>query len=107
MKIFLIFLFSMFISFLINYLGLRCLRRFQFKQAVRECSPQRHQAKAGTPVMGGLMIIASLDLLAVLFLPYLSGLPRLTNEVIILLTLFTLTGVIGFIDDFLIVKNGK
>ncbi|MDR1323839.1 MAG: phospho-N-acetylmuramoyl-pentapeptide-transferase, partial [Candidatus Margulisbacteria bacterium] len=39
--------------------------------------------------------------------PYLSGLPRLTNEVIILLTLFTLTGVIGFIDDFLIVKNGK
>ncbi|MDR1114399.1 MAG: phospho-N-acetylmuramoyl-pentapeptide-transferase [Candidatus Margulisbacteria bacterium] len=107
MKIFLIFLFSVFISFLINYLGLRCLRRFQFRQAVRECSPQRHQAKAGTPVMGGLMIITSLDLLAVLFLPYLSGLPRLTNEVIILLTLFTLTGVIGFIDDFLIVKNGK
>jgi phospho-N-acetylmuramoyl-pentapeptide-transferase len=95
------------VSVSINYLGLRILKRLQFKQAVRECGPQSHQAKAGTPVMGGLMIIASLDLLAVLFLPYLSRLPRLTNEVIILLTLFTLTGVLGFIDDFLIVKHGK
>jgi phospho-N-acetylmuramoyl-pentapeptide-transferase len=106
-KIFLVILPAIAVSVSINYLGLRCLRRFQFKQAVRECGPQSHQAKAGTPVMGGLMIIASLDLLAVLFLPFLSRLPRLTNEAFILLALFTLTGVIGFIDDFLIVKNGK
>ena len=102
-----ILIFSVIFSVLFNYCGLRLLRRFQLKQVVRECGPQSHKAKAGTPVMGGLMIIASLNLLAVLFLPALSGLPRLTNEVIILLTLFTLTGVIGFLDDFLIVKHGK
>ena len=105
--IFLIFLLSVFSSILINYLGLCCLRRLQLKQAVRDCGPQSHKVKAGTPVMGGLMIIGTLDLLALLFLPALSGLPRLTNEVVILLTLFTLTGVIGFLDDLLIVVHGK
>ncbi|MDR1998294.1 MAG: phospho-N-acetylmuramoyl-pentapeptide-transferase [Candidatus Margulisbacteria bacterium] len=100
-------LFSLAISVFINYAGLQVLKRLQFRQAVRECGPQSHKAKSGTPVMGGLMIIAALDLLAVFFLPSLSGLPRLTNEVIILLTLFTLTGVIGFLDDILIVIHGK
>ncbi|MDR2431092.1 MAG: phospho-N-acetylmuramoyl-pentapeptide-transferase [Candidatus Margulisbacteria bacterium] len=101
------FFWALCISIFSNYLGLQALRVFQFKQTIRECGPARHQAKSGTPVMGGLMIIGSLDLLALLFLPRLSGLPRLTNEVIILLALFTLTGVIGFGDDFLIVRRGK
>ncbi|GBR75658.1 phospho-N-acetylmuramoyl-pentapeptide-transferase [Candidatus Termititenax persephonae] len=98
---------ALIISILLNFLGLQILKYFQLKQTVRECVPQNHQAKTGTPIMGGLIIIAALDILAVLFLPRLSGLPRLTNEVIILLTLFTLTGVIGFLDDWLIVVRGK
>ena len=112
MQIILIFFISLVITILINYFGLQGLKHFQLKQAVRDCGPQSHQAKAGTPVMGGLMIIGALDLLAIVFLPWLAPaaggvFPPFTNEVIILLTLFTLTGVIGFLDDILIVIHGK
>ena len=112
MPVLFIFAFSLIASLLLHFFGLKTLKHFQFKQSVRECGPQTHKAKSGTPVMGGLMIIAALNILALVFLPWLApasgGLfPPFTNEVIILLTLFTLTGVIGFIDDFLIVKYGK
>ena len=112
MQIALIFLFSIIISVLVNHYGLKGLKGLQFKQSVRDCGPSSHKAKAGTPVMGGLMIIGTLNLLAILFLPWLAPaegglIPPFTNEVIILLILFTLTGVIGFLDDFLIVKHGK
>ena len=38
------------------------LRRLKFGQAIREDGPQWHQAKAGTPTMGGLMILAAVVL---------------------------------------------
>ena len=35
------------------------LREMQVKQYIREEGPQRHQAKAGTPTMGGLLIVGA------------------------------------------------
>ncbi|MFA6582695.1 MAG: phospho-N-acetylmuramoyl-pentapeptide-transferase [Elusimicrobiaceae bacterium] len=42
------------------------LRQYKIKQIQRQCGPQTHLAKHGTPTMGGLLILASL--LAAVFL---------------------------------------
>jgi phospho-N-acetylmuramoyl-pentapeptide-transferase len=95
------------ISIVINWLGLKLLRYYKFGQTVRADGPKGHYKKEGTPTMGGLMIILSIIVTAVIFLPYVNFLPRLSNEVIIFLGLFAGTGLIGFADDFLKIKNGK
>ena len=38
---------------------IRRLREFQIGQVIRQDGPQTHRAKAGTPTMGGLLILAS------------------------------------------------
>src|SRR5881394_4310407 len=38
------------------------LREFQIGQYIREEGPKSHQAKAGTPTMGGILIIVSIVL---------------------------------------------
>jgi len=70
-------------------------------QTIREEVPQSHQKKAGTPTMGGLLILASC-LTATLLLAD----PR---DPYIWVALFvTLSfGAIGFADDFLKLKRGK
>ncbi len=39
---------------------IRKLRRWSFGQHIREEGPQSHQKKAGTPTMGGLLIVAAI-----------------------------------------------
>ena len=70
------------------------LRKLKFGQSIREEGPKSHQAKSGTPTMGGLMILAALtagSLFAAGFEPS------------VLLALFVTLGhgVIGFIDDYI------
>mgnify|MGYP000361577566 CR=1 FL=1 len=41
------------------------LHKLKFGQSIRDCGPQAHQKKSGTPTMGGLMILTAV-LVAVL-----------------------------------------
>jgi len=50
---------AFFICFLLGPWMIRRLRRFQIGQSIREEGPASHQAKAGTPTMGGVLILAS------------------------------------------------
>src|SRR5216110_3480524 len=43
------------------------LREFQIGQHIREDGPQSHQKKAGTPTMGGVLIILSIVILTLLW----------------------------------------
>jgi phospho-N-acetylmuramoyl-pentapeptide-transferase len=70
-------------------------------QTIREDVPQSHQKKAGTPTMGGLLILASC-LVATLLLAD----PR-DPYVWIALFVTVSFGTIGFADDFLKLKRGK
>jgi phospho-N-acetylmuramoyl-pentapeptide-transferase len=85
-------------------LGPLLIERFRaahIGQTIREDVPQSHQKKAGTPTMGGLMIIASC-LVATLMLAD----PR---DPFIWIAIFVTVsyGAIGFADDFLKLKRGK
>lgn len=84
------------------------LHRLKFGQAIREEGPQSHRKKSGTPTMGGIIFITSIVvilLVAVLFTKYTG----MTNELMMLLLTLVGFGLIGFIDDFIIVvrKNNE
>jgi len=84
--------------FLVLVLGpwmIERLRAFQIGQYIRDEGPQAHQAKAGTPTMGGILILAGIVVPTLLW-------ADLTNRNIWILVLSTLAfGAIGFMDDYL------
>ena len=76
------------------------LRRMKFGQSIREEGPKAHQKKAGTPTMGGLIFLTSI-ILSTLILSYINDV--LTTHTIVLLLVLICFGLIGFLDDFIIV----
>ncbi|HMD04912.1 MAG TPA: phospho-N-acetylmuramoyl-pentapeptide-transferase [Candidatus Binatus sp.] len=76
-------------------------RELRIGQTIREVVPQAHQKKAGTPTMGGLLIVASM-LSATLLLA------NLFNPYVWIAIFVTLTfGAIGFSDDYFKLARGK
>lgn len=78
------------------------LRRQQIGETVRELGLEGQSQKAGTPTMGGLIIIVSTLIPVMLF-------AKLDNVYVMLLIITTLwMGTIGFIDDYIkIFKKDK
>jgi phospho-N-acetylmuramoyl-pentapeptide-transferase len=80
---------------------IQTLRRMSVGQNIREVGPQAHQVKAGTPTMGGLLI-----LFAVLVPTLLWG--ALDNPYVWIVMLVTLAfGGIGFADDYIKVRKRR
>jgi len=93
---------SLLISTVFGKRVINFLRRQQIGETVRELGLEGQSAKAGTPTMGGLIIIMS-TLIPVLLLA------KLDNIYIMLLIVTTLwMGTIGFLDDYIkIFKKDK
>jgi phospho-N-acetylmuramoyl-pentapeptide-transferase len=85
---------AMFLALVFGPWLIRRLRELQIGQFIREEGPQEHKKKAGTPTMGGVLIVLSTAVPVLLW-------ADLTNP-FILLSLFALFGfaAIGFIDDY-------
>nr|WP_027468629.1 phospho-N-acetylmuramoyl-pentapeptide-transferase [Deefgea rivuli] len=82
---------------------IRKLAELKVGQSVRDDGPQTHLIKAGTPTMGGTLILLSIGLTTLLW-------GDLRNQYIWLVLVVTLaTGVIGFVDDYkkVALKNPK
>lgn len=81
---------------------IKLLRRKQIGETVRDLGLEGQQQKAGTPTMGGLIIIFSTLIPVLLF-------ADLENIYVILLIVTTIwMGIIGFIDDYIkIFKKNK
>ena len=78
------------------------IRRFQMKEEVRDLGLEGQLEKAGTPTMGGLIIITSILLPTLL----MADLKNVYIQLMLLSTLWM--GVIGFIDDYIkVVKKDK
>jgi phospho-N-acetylmuramoyl-pentapeptide-transferase len=91
---------ALFITFLVGPWLIRRLGTLRVGQPIREIGPD-HQAKAGTPTMGGLLILTALLVSVVLW-------SELDNRFVwILLGLTTGYGVLGFIDDYKKVREGS
>jgi phospho-N-acetylmuramoyl-pentapeptide-transferase len=73
---------------------IEALRRMKVGQMIREEGPQAHQAKRGTPTMGGVLIIGSVLISTLLW-------ARLSSVYIwIILIATALFALIGFVDDY-------
>lgn len=75
------------------------LQKFKFGQIIRDDGPQSHLSKQGTPTMGGLMIIFSVIAASLIFIK------SYDVHTLMALVSFVGFGLIGFIDDALIIKK--
>ncbi|RXT15003.1 phospho-N-acetylmuramoyl-pentapeptide-transferase [Ammoniphilus sp. CFH 90114] len=82
------------IAVLLGPLFIPFLRRLKFGQSIREEGPKSHQKKAGTPTMGGIIIILALSFTVFKF-------ANSSMQLFLLMFLTLGYGLIGFLDDFI------
>ena len=83
------------ISLLVGPTMIRKLSHHQIGQVVRELGPETHLSKAGTPTMGGALILVSIIAATLLWC-------ELGNRYVwIVLGVMVLFGAIGWVDDYL------
>ena len=89
------FLVSLFIALIFGKKIINFLRRAQIGETVRDLGLQGQNEKAGTPTMGGIIIILATVVPVLLF-------ARLENIYVVIMLLTTLwMGAIGFLDDYI------
>lgn len=92
---------ALFIAFWLGPKIIEMLRGRQIGESAKVEAPKSHLSKAGTPTMGGLIVLA-----AALVPTLLWG--TLTNVyVILIIFVTTVLGVVGFLDDYLKVVKKK
>ncbi len=85
---------ALLISFLVGPVMIRRLAFHQIGQTVRDDGPQSHLSKAGTPTMGGALLLVAVCISTLLW----SDLSNRYVWVVLIVTL--LFGLIGFVDDY-------
>jgi len=85
---------AMFLAFVFGPWLIKRLRELQIGQYIREEGPQDHKKKAGTPTMGGVLIVLSTLVPSLLWADLRNG--------FVLLAMFALLAfaAIGFVDDY-------
>ncbi len=85
---------ALFIALIAGPLVIRGLSRNQIGQSVRDDGPRSHLSKAGTPTMGGLLILLSITLSTLMW-------SELDNRFVWVVLLVTLAfGAVGWMDDY-------
>ena len=85
---------SLFIALIVGPSLIKSLSKYQIGQAVRDDGPESHLIKAGTPTMGGLLIIISIAFSTLCW-------ADLGNRFVWVVFLVTMAfGVIGWVDDY-------
>ena len=94
---------ALLISFMVGPFMIRRLSRYQIGQTVRDDGPETHFIKAGTPTMGGALILIAIGVSTLLW-------ADLENRYVWIVLLVTLAfGTIGFVDDYkkLVLKDTR
>jgi phospho-N-acetylmuramoyl-pentapeptide-transferase len=94
---------ALLISFIVGPAMIRRLRAYKIGQTVRDDGPQTHLSKAGTPTMGGALMLVAVGVSTLLW-------ADLANRYVWLVLLVTLAfGAIGLVDDYkkLVLKNPR
>jgi phospho-N-acetylmuramoyl-pentapeptide-transferase len=97
---------SLLVSILCTPIAIRLFRREGFGQMIRDDGPQSHIAKRGTPTMGGTVIIIA-TLVGYFASHQFSAGSGPSATGLLLLYLFTGMGVVGFLDDFIKIRNQR
>lgn len=79
---------------------IRYLTKLKFGQSVRVDGPRRHLQKAGTPTMGGIMIVIGLVIAALII-------GKGSTHLLFAIFITAAYGAIGFLDDLLIILTRR
>ncbi|HEV2421323.1 MAG TPA: phospho-N-acetylmuramoyl-pentapeptide-transferase [Candidatus Acidoferrales bacterium] len=85
---------ALFLTIVFGPWTIRRLRQLQVKQYIRQEGPQSHQAKAGTPTMGGVLIVAAI------VIPTLLWADLRSPYALLALGATVAFAIIGFLDDY-------
>lgn len=83
---------------------IRWLTRNRIGQQIREDGPSMHQAKAGTPTMGGLVILGAL---VVGYVVAHLDLATFTRSGVLVVGVAVASGGVGFLDDWIKVRHQR
>jgi len=86
-------------------LAIQFLVKKGYGQLIRDDGPTSHHVKRGTPTMGGLVIIAAV--LVAYFGSHLLTWTGPSASALLILFLFTGLGAVGFLDDWLKIRNQR
>ncbi len=95
------FLFSLFVT----PLWIRYLRRRSYGQQIREDGPSTHLHKAGTPTMGGVVIM--LGALLGYLMGHVGTSITITRAGVLAMSVTLASGLLGFVDDLLAIRNAR
>ncbi len=93
------------ISVLLGAIIIPLLKKMNVKQNVSTYLEKKHHEKDGTPTMGGIIFIIPTIITTIILL--LTGKLEMTHNLGIVMFVFIAYAVLGFIDDFLIIKRGN
>ena len=93
---------SIFIITILFSLFIPILKKVKFGQSIRTDGPKSHEVKKGTPTMGGILIIIC-SIILYLVLLWINKCFFKINNIILLIIPFLGYGIIGLIDDLLII----
>lgn len=86
---------AIFICLILGPWFIRILKRKQVGEMIRADGPQHHHKKAGTPTMGGIIVLSGIVIPTLLW-------ADLSNYYVLMVLLVTVwLGAIGFMDDYL------
>ena len=94
---------ALLISLIVGPIMIRRLSHYQIGQHIRDDGPKSHFSKAGTPTMGGALILVAIAVSTLLW-------ADLRNRYVWIVLLTTLAfGAIGWLDDYkkLVLRNSK
>ena len=92
---------ALLISFIVGPMFIKWLQRKQIGELIRDDGPPNHLQKAGTPTMGGLIILIAILVPVLLF----ARLDDIFTQIMLFATVWM--GGIGFLDDYLKVVKKK
>ena len=102
-KVVLVMMISLILSIVTGIILIPLLKRLKAGQRLSEYLEEKHKSKQGTPTMGGLIFI--IPTIAVMIIMYLFGKIKFNTTILIVIITFLFYSLIGFIDDYLIVKK--
>ena len=85
---------SFVISIILSPIVIPKLKKVKFGQYIREEGPESHKSKAGTPTMGGMIILFSLIVTSLFFI---KDYPKIVPILFVTIGF----GIVGFLDDFI------
>ena len=97
------FLSAFILSLLLGSILIPILHKFKINQSLSIYLSERHESKKNTPTMGGLIFIISTLIVILIFLLF----NKISISYNFIIVIFTFLGyfLIGFIDDYLIIKR--